>query len=275
MNAYICKFNHFYIACKNRFRYEPVFCFFIYILLYFIRRGEKMIPLNIYLQNGTTSVSNLLFRYYKKIGMTDTELVFYLQLLQYQDSGDYFPDMDMITKRMDMSLDGGYHIIQELMTKGILSIETKRNKFGKTEDKYDLTRVYQKIELVLEQEQEIKMEQLEENKRVELFNKFEQEFGRSLSPIEFETVQQWLDNDNYSIDLIELALREAILNQAYSLKYMDRILLNWERKNLTSKQAIQSDQKQRLKEIDDKNIIDTEETLPKVPMYNWLNPGDK
>ncbi|MGY3704429.1 hypothetical protein BW731_10190 [Vagococcus martis] len=234
-----------------------------------------MIPLTIYLQNGTTSVSNLLFRYYKKIGMTDTELVFYLQLLQYQDSGDYFPDMDMITKRMDMSLDGGYHIIQELMTKGILSIETKRNKFGKTEDKYDLTRVYQKIELVLEQEQEIKMEQLEENKRVELFNKFEQEFGRSLSPIEFETVQQWLDNDNYSIDLIELALREAILNQAYSLKYMDRILLNWERKNLTSKQAIQSDQKQRLKEIDDKNITDTEETLPKVPMYNWLNPGDK
>lgn len=234
-----------------------------------------MVSLDVYLQNGTTTVSNLLFNYYKKIGMTDTELVFYLKLLQYQESGDYFPDMEIITKQMNMTIENGYHTIQQLVTKGILSIETNRNELGKTEDRYDLTHVYQKIELVLEQEMDIETEKIQEDKRVSLFSKFEQEFGRSLSPIEFETVQQWLDVDKYSTDLIELALREAILNQAYSLKYMDRILLNWERKNLKTKQAIQSDQKKRLKEIDEKNPKDIGDKLPEVPMYNWLNPEDK
>ena len=38
-------------------------------------------------------------------------------------------------------------------------------------------------------------------------------------------IGQWLNTDHYSPELIRLALREAVLNQAYSLKYIDRILL--------------------------------------------------
>ena len=37
-------------------------------------------------------------------------------------------------------------------------------------------------------------------------------------------IGQWLNTDHYSPELIRLALREAVLNQAYSLKYIDRIL---------------------------------------------------
>ena len=44
-------------------------------------------------------------------------------------------------------------------------------------------------------------------------------------------------------ELIRLALREAVLNQAYSLKYIDRILLAWERKNITTKEQVAADQK--------------------------------
>ncbi len=36
-------------------------------------------------------------------------------------------------------------------------------------------------------------------------------------------IGQWLNTDHYSPELIRLALREAVLNQAYSLKYIDRI----------------------------------------------------
>ena len=43
-------------------------------------------------------------------------------------------------------------------------------------------------------------------------------------------------------ELIRLALR-AVLNQAYSLKYIDRILLAWERKNITTKEQVAADQK--------------------------------
>ncbi|MEO2820231.1 DnaD domain protein, partial [Lacticaseibacillus rhamnosus] len=40
-----------------------------------------------------------------------------------------------------------------------------------------------------------------------------------------------------------LALREAVLNAAYSLKYMDRILLNWERRHLKTAQQVQAELK--------------------------------
>ena len=36
--------------------------------------------------------------------------------------------------------------------------------------------------------------------------------------------------DHYQPEILKLALREAVLNQAYSFNYVDRILLSWERK---------------------------------------------
>lgn len=235
-----------------------------------------MLSLDEYLKHGTTTVSNLLFQYYKKVGMTEQEFILYLQLLQYQQQGIYFPSMDKISQCMEISIDTSFNLVQQLINKSVISMETKINEIGKTEDRYDLTPIFSKLEQVIEKEQVVKNEQVEEDKRVKLFNQFEQEFGRSLSPIELETIQQWLESDKYSIELIELALREAILNQAYSLKYMDRILLNWERKNLTSKQAVQKDQKKRLQEIEKKEeFTQNTEDLPTIPMYNWLNPNNK
>lgn len=235
-----------------------------------------MLSLDNYLKNGTTTVSNLLLKYYKKIGMSEQELILYLQLLQFQQQGIYFPSMDKISEYMDITMDASFNLIQQLINKSVISMDTMRNESGKTEDRYDLTPIFVKLELVMGQEKMEKVEQVKEDKRAHLFNQFEQEFGRSLSPIELETIQQWLESDKYSIELIELALREAILNQAYSLKYMDRILLNWERKNLTSKQAVQKDQKKRLQEIEKKEeLTQTTEELPTIPMYNWLNPNNK
>ncbi|HAJ54872.1 MAG TPA: DNA replication protein DnaD, partial [Lactobacillus sp.] len=74
-----------------------------------------------------------------------------------------------------------------------------------------------------------------------VFNQIEIEFGRPLSPIEQETIRDWLTTDHYLPEVILLALREAVLNSAYSLKYMDRILLNWERRHLKTAQQVQAD----------------------------------
>ena len=73
-----------------------------------------------------------------------------------------------------------------------------------------------------------------------LFQKIEVEFGRPLSPIEQQTIQAWIVDDHYSVPLIMLALKEAVLNQAYSLKYMDRILLNWEKNNIKTPEQLQN-----------------------------------
>ncbi|MHC5215229.1 DnaD domain protein [Enterococcus sp. LJL128] len=100
----------------------------------------------------------------------------------------------------------------------------------------------------------------------------EKNFGRPLSPVEIEMVTSWQLTDNYSDDLILVALKEAVLNQAYSLKYMDRILLNWERKGIKSEQqALAAIASRRNASISEQEHV-SDEPLPKVSLHNWLNP---
>ena len=72
--------------------------------------------------------------------------------------------------------------------------------------------------------------------------------------------------------MISLALKEAVLSQAYSLRYMDRILLNWEKRNLTTVKQVQKEEnRQRNGSINssDSNRPTTKADLtgPKIPIY--------
>lgn len=110
------------------------------------------------------------------------------------------------------------------------------------------------------------------NNNINTYEEVEQNFGRPLSPIELETITAWLQEDNYDPKVIRLALREAVLNKAYSLKYIDRILLTWERKNIkTEHDVLEHLQKTRKSKV----FVEKEtpiEDIPKVPLYNWLDP---
>ena len=74
----------------------------------------------------------------------------------------------------------------------------------------------------------------------ELVRQFEIEFGRLLSPIEKQEIAAWLNIDHYNPEIVKLALREAILAQVYNFKYVDRILLNWQRHGLTTTDQIKN-----------------------------------
>lgn len=56
-----------------------------------------------------------------------------------------------------------------------------------------------------------------------IFEYIEKNLGRVLSPIEFEIISSW-DYDN---EIIKLAVKEAILHNAKTIKYIDRIIFNW------------------------------------------------
>lgn len=232
-----------------------------------------MLSIKDFLKADSTTVSNLLLTYYQKIGMSDRDFLFYLQLLNYNQSGNPFPDLGVISETMSVSVDELFQTLQNLIDKGFISIETSLNEKGQQEDRYDLTLIYDRLSAFLEQQNQKEVEVSKENEIAQLYQTFETEFGRPLSPIEYETIQNWLTVDHYSLDLIHLALREAVLNQAYSLKYIDRILLAWERKNLKSKEQVQQDQKKRMVKIEEKQPIEKEEELPHIPLYNWLNPN--
>lgn len=234
-----------------------------------------MLGLEEYFNAQETSVSNLLFQYYKKLNLNEVELVVFLQLLSFQQKGNNFPDLKIIAEYMNLEIETIFQVIQALISKKMLALETTKDQEGKTKDQYNLTPIFERIAACIAQTTRNVEFQKEKTNTQNLYQLFEREFSRPLSPIELETISLWLDEDQYQPEMIQLALREAVLNQAYSLKYIDRILLTWERRGITTKEQVVQEQKKRKRQILEKELSAEEtEELPQVPLYNWLNPED-
>lgn len=228
-----------------------------------------MISLEEYLASGQTTYSNLVLDNYRKIGLTNEEFLLWLQLFRYNEAGNHFPDLAMIAGQLSFTQQEIYYLLNQLVQKQVVQIISTKDTSGKIVDHYDLSLIFNKIAVLKEQEKMTQTKKKEQEKIRELYQSFEAEFGRPLSQIEFQRIGQWLDEDHYQVELIQLALREAVLNQAYSLNYIDRILLSWERKNIRTSQQVQEEQKRRKRQLMQKEAP-KEKQLPKISLHNWL-----
>jgi DNA replication protein len=105
-----------------------------------------------------------------------------------------------------------------------------------------------------------------------IFQLFEQEFGRPLSPFECEHLTQWLDEDGHSEELIEAALREAVFCSKVSFRYIDRILLEWHRHGVrTVEEAIVHAKKFRQKGMLYQAPTEQKKENTGFSFYNWVN----
>ena len=66
----------------------------------------------------------------------------------------------------------------------------------------------------------------------------EQNFGRTLNPIEYEVIAHWEDND-----LTRYAIKEAVLKGIYNIKYIDTVLSNYEKNSIRTVQQAQEQEK--------------------------------
>ena len=70
-----------------------------------------------------------------------------------------------------------------------------------------------------------------------LFTFIEENFGRTLNSIEYEEINTWEDNE-----LTRFAIKKAVLNGVYNIKYISTTLFNWKKKNITNVQQAQKDE---------------------------------
>lgn len=83
-----------------------------------------------------------------------------------------------------------------------------------------------------------------------IYNYLEQNFGRTFNAIEYELISQWEDNE-----LTRYAIKQAVLNNVYNLKYIDSILQNYKRNNIkTVQQAQEKDLKFKEKKQGEKQL---------------------
>ena len=78
---------------------------------------------------------------------------------------------------------------------------------------------------------------------VGLCSTIERNFGRTIAPLEYDVIKSWVEN-NISEELIVYATQIAVCNNACSVKYIDRILEDWQRKKIaTLEQAKKANEK--------------------------------
>lgn len=93
-----------------------------------------------------------------------------------------------------------------------------------------------------------------------LFDVFEREFARPLSTMEFEIINEWL-NEGFSKEMIIEALRESVYNGYHSLKNISSQLNFWKEKGYKNK----TDIAKGLRSESDNNV------LTELFDYNWLD----
>lgn len=237
-----------------------------------------MLELKKYLAAGEFHLSNLLLHNYRQIGFTDQEFLFFLQLVSYQEQGELFPDLQLIAEHMQVQQEELFQLLSQLLSKKLVKLDTCKTADGRTTDAYDLLPAYDRLTdylTLIEVKNNQKIEGLDART---LYQQFEEEFQRPLSPIEMETLSSWLEEDQYKPELIQLALKEAVLNQVYSFKYIDRILLAWERKNIQTKAQVEQERRRRDAAMQTKKELVPEynaQEYPDVPLYNWVHPDQE
>ena len=103
-----------------------------------------------------------------------------------------------------------------------------------------------------------------DNNSKTIFELIEREFGRVLSPMEYEIIKAWTEN-NISNELIEEAVKEAIFNGVTNLRYIDKILYEWQKKGIKNKHDAEENRQRFNKEKPEKM---------EVFEYNWLEDDE-
>lgn len=235
-------------------------------------QNEQM-RLQAWVESGQVAVPQLFFKHYKNLSLTDEEALLLLQLHSFIEQGVDFPSHTDLAQRMNVKEQQIMFCLQGLLQKGLIQIEQKTNQDHILYEKINLFPLWMRLldcEQNTQQQIEVSQEQIEEG---QLFQMFEQELGRLLSPIEIETISMWIDQDGHTPDLIRQALKEAVLSDKVSLKYMDRILFEWKKKNITTtKAALRHAKEYREHTIKTPTRIDedVQSVVKKAPFYNWL-----
>lgn len=79
----------------------------------------------------------------------------------------------------------------------------------------------------------------------ELFENFEKNWGRFISPFEIEDISKWIDEDGFSVEMVNEALHQTIIYNVKNLHYLNRILTNWKLNNITTLEAVKFNEQQR------------------------------
>ncbi len=174
-------------------------------------------------------------------------------LTYFWDEGNVLFDINVISKALKISTNEIMDSFNSLLSKNLISLETKKDDYGKICEFVSLENLYIIIESFYNDEEKKKEES-------DIYSIFERELG-SISSYEYEIIRAWIEK-GYSEELVLGALKEAVYNGVRSLRYIDKILYEWQRKGYKNMKEV--NQNNRRFQTESKELFD----------YNWLDDNE-
>ncbi|MBE6151967.1 MAG: DnaD domain protein [Firmicutes bacterium] len=201
------------------------------------------------IKNKDVVIPNLLFYNYRKLNMNAEELI----LLSYLINEGQCFNPKKISLDLSIPLGELMETLEHLKELDLVQIELKKVNNVRAEV-INMEGFYNKLLKLL-------MDDEPKDNSSKIFDTFEHEFGRTLSPMEYEIINAWKDN-NIEEETILLALKEAVYNGVNNLRYIDKILNEWAKKGIKTKDDLENNKR---------NFSSVKKEYPQEVDYDWLN----
>lgn len=216
--------------------------------------------LNDILKANNLSINELLIRNMDK-NLTLKDFLVFLKLLN--TSCECF-DCSKIAKNLGLTEEDVMTSFNNLIVKGFIEYKTIREN-GMIKEIISLDKFYNSIALKLANQNK---KEVSNN----IYDIFQKELVRSLSPTEYEYINNWLEK-GLSENLIIGALKEAVLSGVKNFRYIDRVLFDWQKKGYRSMNDVEA-AKKKITNVPEE-ISSNNDTNPEYFDYDWLNDDDE
>lgn len=217
------------------------------------------VELNKVIGNGNIVIPLYILKYFKKLNLTMDEFMFLMYLYNRQDEISFNPEKISCDLNLDIMEVMGY--ISVLTDKGYLTLEVVKGENNILDEIINLSSFYEKISTFV-----INSCEEEKEKKTTILEYVEQELGRPLNSIEIATIKDWKEN-NLDDSLIKEALKMALSDGVYSLKYIDKVLFDWSSRGYKSV----LDLKNANKETKEEPVKEEVELVD----WNWLDDEEE
>lgn len=181
----------------------------------------------------------------------------FLMLTYFDNDYNNYLNIELLSENIGLKIEDSYKIFNSLLSKKLITIETSKDVEGRLIEKIDLTNFYN---LIFEEKELEKKETV----KSDIYSTFESEFGRTITSMEYEIINAWLEK-SYSEEMIIGALKEAVYNGVNNLRYIDKILYEWSKKGFKNMNDVSNHLRVKEDKQERKELFD----------YNWLEEIDE
>ncbi|MBO5376612.1 MAG: DnaD domain protein [Bacilli bacterium] len=192
----------------------------------------------------------------------DIDLETFIFLMYLSNKGNKLQfDVLMLAEELSCDMKTIMKYMATLQEKKLIELKVTKNEKNIIEEYISLDFYYEKVAMNL-------VENINEKKEDSstIFEILEEELGKQLTSIEIEIVKAWKES-NYSDEIIKEAIKEAVYNNVANLRYIDKVLYEWAKKGIKTKEDVEKNRKQ-FKEKEKPKKVD-------VFDYDWMEDSNE